>query len=105
MKRIAVEFKPGRFRHCNGKGYLAKCQISAIANDVVVSVVVDGDRADDDNDADNTDNDDDDDDNVDDFDHVKSDDNKNGDYCCDFFSRHRAEKNGFSHMQVNISWN
>lgn len=28
---------------------------------------------------------DDDDDNVDDFDHVKSDDYKNGDYCCYFF--------------------
>ena len=49
---------------------------------------------------------DDDDDNVDDFDHVKSDDYKNGDYCCYFFfSRPRAEKNGFSHMQVNLSWN
>lgn len=55
--------------------------MNAIANDVV-SVVVDDDCGDDDNDADNNDNDDDDDDNVDGFDHAKSDDNKNGDYCC-----------------------
>ena len=57
--------------------------MNAIANDVVVSVVVDGDRGDDDNDANDNDNDGDNDDNVDDdFDHVKSDNNKNGDYCC-----------------------
>ena len=84
---MAVKIKPGWFRHCNGNACLAKCQISAIANDVVVSIVLNGDCGDDDNDAHDNDNDDDDDDddNVDDFDHVKSDDYKNGDYCCYFF--------------------
>lgn len=82
---MAVKFKPGWFQHCNRKAYLAKCQLSAIANDVVVSVGVDADRGDDDNDADDHDNDDDDDYNVDDFVHVKSDDNKNVNHYCVFF--------------------